>query len=280
MRILRLLIIIFSFGLLVQSATILKMSPVYAQEEAQQEQTIPQSLIDPEDVLVPGISCGVADSSKATACCMTEEEFPEDEPPGLVERVARSIGLTKLSNGMKKKREFENELNRIQKNAAKNAKKCLSGEAQFVPISSGQPNGPKRCECIDSKTDENNAVTIMCKKYLMEPDNPDIQKERITCVNCAQNKGYWSSFGCVPLNLGDLISKIILNVGIGLGGFIAVMCVTLNAIRLQLSRGESNKIQSVRENMTSCILGLVLILFSVFILRLVDITILGGVFGG
>ena len=32
---------------------------------------------------------------------------------------------------------------------------------------------------------------------------------------------------------------------------------------LQLSRGDSSKIQSVRENMTSCILGLILILFSV-----------------
>lgn len=232
-----------------------------------------ETLAAESDVLVPGLSCGVADSSKATACCVTEDDLPGDKPPGLMEKVAGKLGLGIISNSLQKKREFTNEFNRVQKESVKNAKKCLSGEPQYAGLDSS-------CECIDSKTDENNAVTKMCKKYLNKEENPDIEKERLSCVKCAQTSGYWSSMGCIPLNLGDLISKVILNVGIGLGGFIAVMCVTLNAIRLQLSRGDSNKIQSVRENMTSCILGLVLILFSVFILRIVDITILGGIFGG
>ncbi|MBP9798219.1 hypothetical protein KBC70_03680 [Candidatus Woesebacteria bacterium] len=276
MRVFGSYIVALLFGLLLQLYAF--NSPVSAQ---QANETLPaqqQYSSSSDDVKVPGISCGIADSSKATACCISEEDFPDEKPPGLVEKVARRIGLGMISNLMQKKRELNNELNRIQKNAAKNAKKCLSGEPHYSPANT-VPNTAKNCTCVDPKTDEKNAVTIMCKKYLMEPDNPDIQKERLTCVNCAQSSGYWSSFGCIPLNLGDLISKVILNVGIGLGGFVAILCVTLNAIRLQLSRGDSSKIQSVRENMTSCILGLVLILFSVFILRIVDITILGGIFG-
>lgn len=250
-------------------------SPVNAQEIQPNQQ---QFSAAPE-VMVPGVSCGIADSLKAKACCLSEDDFPDEKPPGLVEKVARKIGLAMLSNLMQKKRELNNELNRIQKNAAKNAKKCLSGEPQYYQLDPAVPKSAKNCTCVDPKTDGSNAVTIMCKKYYIEPNNPDIENERLSCVKCAQKSGYWSSFGCVPLNLGELISKVILNVGIGLGGFVSILCVTLNAIRLQLSRGDSSKIQSVRENMTSCILGLVLILFSVFILRIVDITVLGGIFG-
>jgi hypothetical protein len=246
--------------------------PSYAQEPIPLQE---QSLAAPVEPLLPGVSCGVADSTKATACCITQEDLPEDEPPGLVERVANRFGLGKISGAMKKKRELTNELNRINRDAAKNAKKCLNGEPQYK-----MDKGENRCTCIDTKTNDKDPVLKMCKHYLESTDNKDVETERLACVKCAQSTGYWSSFGCIPLELGDLISKLILNVGIGFGGFVAVMCVTLNAIRLQLSRGDSNKIQSVRENMTSCILGLILILFSVFILRMVDVTILGGVLGG
>jgi len=277
-------IVILFLGLILQFYVF--NAPAMAQEALPNQQQFSSA----PEVMIPGVSCGIADSSKATACCLTDEDYPDDKPPGLIEKVARKIGLTLLSNSMQKKRELSNEMNRIQKNAAKNAKKCLSGEPKYVQIyldgkqqssntQFSNPHSGMSCTCVDQKTDENNVVTKMCKKYLMEPDNQDIQKERLSCVHCAQNLGYWSSFGCIPLSLGDLISKVILNVGIGLGGFVSILCVTLNAIRLQLSRGDSSKIQSVRENMTSCILGLVLILFSVFILRIVDITILGGIFG-
>lgn len=233
-----------------------------------------------DDVLVPGVSCGIADSTKARACCISDEDIAQDEPPGLLERVSKRLGLSVISNSLEKKREFGNELNALKRKNLKNAKRCLSGEPQFYQIDPAVPKTINNCTCVDPKTDENDAVTKMCKKYLYDGEKRTSEKERLSCISCAQTSGYWSSFGCIPLNMSDLISKVILNVGIGLGGFIAVMCVTLNAIRLQLSRGDSSKIQSVRENMTSCILGLILILFSVFILRIVDITILGGIFGG
>jgi putative Mn2+ efflux pump MntP len=60
----------------------------------------------------------------------------------------------------------------------------------------------------------------------------------------------------------------------GLAGIIAIGCITFAAIQFQLSQGDTEKIKKARELMTSCIMGLILIIFSVFILRVIGVDIL------
>jgi hypothetical protein len=96
-----------------------------------------------------------------------------------------------------------------------------------------------------------------------------------SCFNCFNKGGYYSGIGCIyTSNWKDLIEKNIFGWGLGLAGLIAVGCITFAAIQFQLSQGETEKIKKSRELITSCIMGLMLIIFSIFILRVIGVDIL------
>ena len=52
------------------------------------------------------------------------------------------------------------------------------------------------------------------------------------------------------------------------------MCIIYSAYLIQFSRGNPERIKKAREYLTSCIMGLLLIIFSIFILRLIGVDIL------
>jgi len=62
--------------------------------------------------------------------------------------------------------------------------------------------------------------------------------------------------------------------GIGLAGLIALLCIIYAAFMIQISSGNPERIKKAQELLTSCIMGLMLIIFSVFILRLIGVDIL------
>jgi len=66
------------------------------------------------------------------------------------------------------------------------------------------------------------------------------------------------------------IFKIILS----LSGFAAVIIIIYSGYRLITSQGDKEKIQGARETITSAILGLLFIIFSIFILELIGVDIL------
>jgi hypothetical protein len=57
--------------------------------------------------------------------------------------------------------------------------------------------------------------------------------------------------------------------GIGLAGGVAMLCIMYSAFRMQTSQGNPEAIKKAQETLTSCITGLVLIIFSVLILRII-----------
>lgn len=103
---------------------------------------------------------------------------------------------------------------------------------------------------------------------------PNEQQECQTCVNPVNPKGYWTAIGCVSLSFEDFIRDVIFKFGLGLAGVTAFGCIIYSAISLQLSQGSPEKIKKSQEMLTSCILGLILIIFSVFILRTIGVTVL------
>ncbi len=99
--------------------------------------------------------------------------------------------------------------------------------------------------------------------------------EQSSCQTCAQsNEGVWTALGCIKFNLGMFITGTLFRLSIGIGGMIALGCILYATVLLQISRGEPDKIQHARELITSCIIGLLLIIFSIFILRFVGVDIL------
>ena len=108
----------------------------------------------------------------------------------------------------------------------------------------------------------------MCKKYL-GTSNP---REFEACDRCAVS-GFYTGIGCIPLTLEGFIG-FVFTFGIGLGGIIALLCIIYSAFVMQTSSGNPERLKKAQENLTSCIMGLMLIIFAVFILRLVGLDIL------
>ncbi|OGV89602.1 hypothetical protein A2Z41_02640 [Microgenomates group bacterium RBG_19FT_COMBO_39_10] len=67
----------------------------------------------------------------------------------------------------------------------------------------------------------------------------------------------------------------ILTFAIGIGGGIATLLIIFGGLQVLTSGGNPEKVQSGKELITSAISGLLLIVFAVFILRIIGVEILG-----
>lgn len=140
--------------------------------------------------------------------------------------------------------------------------------------------------CLESATpsttneDEIKAGKCVCnpkQSFTIKDDfcSKVADSERASCMTCAQsNEGVWTALGCIKFNLGMFITGTLFRLSIGIGGIIALGCILYATVLLQISRGEPDKIQHARELITSCIIGLLLIIFSIFILRFIGVDIL------
>jgi len=123
---------------------------------------------------------------------------------------------------------------------------------------------PANCYCV---SEDYESVSRLCSFVS--------SNEKSSCLSCVTtDKGIWTAIGCVQSDLGTFISQKLLGWGVGLAGIIAMLCIIYSAFQLQTSQGNPEKIKKAQELLTSCIMGLMLIIFSVFILRLIGVDIL------
>lgn len=134
----------------------------------------------------------------------------------------------------------------------------------FCQVGSPSSDNPDNCYCQG----ENRVLNNLCVNIANE-------KERSECLRCVGNNiGVWTAIGCVYSDLDKFITEKVFGWGIGLAGIIALLCIIYSAFTLQTSGGNPEKIKKAQELLTSCIMGLMLIIFSVFILRLIGVDIL------
>jgi len=103
------------------------------------------------------------------------------------------------------------------------------------------------------------AATVLCK----DP----------SCGKCAKD-AVWTAFGCISTDPSGFFGSI-LKVGIGIGGGIAFLLILFGGFQILTSAGDPEKLQAGREVVTSAITGLLLIIFSIFLLRLIGVNIFG-----
>lgn len=119
------------------------------------------------------------------------------------------------------------------------------------------------CKCVKDQI----GIGSLCNKYIAKTD------ERHSCVQCAVNGGVWTGLGCIGTSIKSFTNTIF-SFGIGLAGIISLFCIIYAAYLLQFSRGEPERLKKARQYLTSCILGLILIIFSVLILRIIGVDII------
>lgn len=112
------------------------------------------------------------------------------------------------------------------------------------------------------------SIQKMCQKYLQTT------KEYESCQNCANEAGVWTALGCFHGNLSNFIIKDVFGKGIALGGIIALFCILYSSFLIQTSQGNPEKIKKAQELLTSCVMGLLVIIFSVLILKIIGVDIL------
>lgn len=110
--------------------------------------------------------------------------------------------------------------------------------------------------------------TDLCS-YAEDEANEDC----LRCVN-GENPGIWTAIGCVPSTLDGFV-KTILPFGMALGGGIAFLLMLFGALQIMTSAGNPEKLNAGKELVTSAIVGLLLIIFSVFLLKIIGADILG-----
>lgn len=95
------------------------------------------------------------------------------------------------------------------------------------------------------------------------------------CESCMKDgKGAWTAFGCIKTDPSSFIGDV-LRIGIGIGGGVAFLLILFGGFQILTSAGNPEQLTAGRELVTSAITGLLLIIFSIFLLRLIGYNIFG-----
>lgn len=147
------------------------------------------------------------------------------------------------------------------------------GVLQAMACSEGEPSDVNNicntsCKCI--VTEKNPGKSKLCIDYLAN------KREFNSCVKCfEEDKGFWTGIGCIYMeDWKSFIGTNIFGTLISLAGILSFGCIIFSAFNLTISQGNPEKIKSAQKMLTSCISGLLVIIFAAFILRLIGVDIL------
>lgn len=84
----------------------------------------------------------------------------------------------------------------------------------------------------------------------------------------------YTAIGCIPVSNTPEFIAWILGWAIGIGGGIALMLIIVASFQIMTSSGNPEKVQAGKELLTSAIAGLIMLIFSVFILKVIGVDIL------
>jgi hypothetical protein len=93
-------------------------------------------------------------------------------------------------------------------------------------------------------------------------------------ITCNGDTGINTAIGCIPVNDTNAFIGFILRWAIGIGGGIAFLLILYAGFMITSSSGNPDRLKAGQELMTSAIAGLIMIIFSVFILRVIGFDIL------
>lgn len=83
-----------------------------------------------------------------------------------------------------------------------------------------------------------------------------------------------TAIGCIPVgNLSDF-AGFLLKWGVGIGGGVAFLLIVISGFMIMTASGNPERLQAGKELMTSAIMGLIMLIFSVFLLKIIGVDIL------
>jgi len=83
-----------------------------------------------------------------------------------------------------------------------------------------------------------------------------------------------TAIGCIPIGSSNNLIGFVLKWAIGIGGGIAFLLIIYSGFIILTSQGDPKRLQAGQELLSSALMGLILLIFSVFILRVIGVKIL------
>lgn len=142
----------------------------------------------------------------------------------------------------------------VETGGASCKKSCSSDEHQVS----------KAIDCKDS-------TPICCAPNKDNPNTPGIiGVVGITCTPTSIN----SAIGCIPFVDTNKLAEFFLKWGIGIGSGIAFLLIVYAGFMIMTSAANPQRLKAGQELLTAAITGLIMLIFSVFILRAIGVDIL------
>ncbi|GEM_PF-3021415 len=93
------------------------------------------------------------------------------------------------------------------------------------------------------------------------------------CVECQNQASIWTAVGCISSEPTEMLQTLI-KIGLTTGGGIALLIILAGSFTLSISQGDPKKTSEAKEMITSALIGLIFIIFSVSILQFIGVQIL------
>lgn len=148
-------------------------------------------------------------------------------------------------------------------------KPCPDGYEKVI-TSYGPAGECLQCECRPETPPEEKRIPY------------DLCQRNQKCINCIDGKGEyeqqgpgsWTAIGCLPTGDPQSFVAWLLSAAIKIAGGIALLLMVFAGFQIITSAGDPKRLQAGKEMLTSAIIGLVVIIFAVFLLQLIGVQIL------
>ena len=158
----------------------------------------------------------------------------------------------------------------------------------FVLKENGGSNATCEGKCFSGTRCPESYRRIVGGSCISAPQNPKVCCETdpdysppseggrlVEDITCEGTDDINTAIGCIPVsNTKDFIA-FVLGWAIGIGGGIAFLLIVFAGFMMMTSTGKPERLQAGKELLVSAIAGLIMIIFSVFILRIIGVDILG-----
>ena len=131
--------------------------------------------------------------------------------------------------------------------------------------------GLDSCTCKEQvKTPTPNITTPEFKICETIPESQDDQRKE--CEKCLPN-GVYTALGCLPTS-PQAFASTVLTLGLGIGGGLALLLMLYGSFLVSTSAGNPEQSQKGKAVVSGAIMGLLFIIFSVVLLKIIGIDIL------
>ncbi len=108
---------------------------------------------------------------------------------------------------------------------------------------------------------------------------PEGSESYIKCIECTDpsgvdaQEGVWTAVGCIKREPESILAEL-LSIGLTIGGGIALLMILSGGFILSTSAGDLKRVDQAKELITSAVIGLIFIIFSIAILQFIGFTVL------